>query len=141
MLSGKAEYKVDDLPIPASFISHREELKVWLEAVGAEHGADETVRRKPNTGLRIEFKGKRYNCTNKKVLRKMMESKHYNNVGTGYWPDPADPSGFWRTLGFVQTEKVTVVVNAGQSLANWGDIDLKKLKESEGQKFEPLRVI
>jgi len=141
MLSGKAEYKVDDLPIPASFISHRKKLKVWLEPVGVEHGADETVRRKPNTGLRIEFRDSRYNCINKKVLRKLMESKHYNNVGTGYWPDPADPSGFWRTLGFVQTEKVTIVVNAGQSPASWGDIDLKKLKESEGQKFEPLRVI
>lgn len=139
MLSGSPKYKEKSLPIPAPFVSNFKEMRVQIEPVETESGADGIVKRKRNTGLRVKFEDHRLLVLNALVLKKLLAHKNFNNPRHGFFIDTEDPTGFWRTIGAVE-EKTVTVVNSEHSpkKIEVGKAALEKLSKVKDEEFKPL---
>lgn len=146
MPGGKATYtnvtldlSKEDLPIAATFESVYTALELILVNARHEKIGDDHFEKVEGSDLKIKFKGGKFLTRNKNVMEMVMASAAYPRE---VYPDPQDPTGFWRQLGMVEVISVPVVKTVTMSFPEFSDIDIKKLKApDEDEKVEPIAKV
>ena len=131
---GDPKYAKEDLPVPATLVSYKKELRVHVFASEYEMLPNGDERKKPNTGLRVKFEDYRLVVKNKLLLKELLGHRCYNEAVWGYAIDPQDPSGFWRAQGKVKEVQVTTfALENGNTPVSFDDLDFKDLKNRVGE--------
>lgn len=120
-------YRKKDLPIDAVFTSKFKSLHILLMKVLSYMGP-EGRERDEDSGFRVRFTDGLYRTRSSALVKRLLSGSERSRGLI--WPDPNDPSGFWRkTCGAelkIETRKVLEIKNLGLIVAD--DIDLDKLK-------------
>ncbi len=140
MLSGHPKYKKVTLPLSATFVSKSKGLRIYLEPVEEKVGINETISRVPNTGLRVKFEDNRLIVKNKLVFEKLLKCKNFNSPKSGFFVDVEDPTGFWRAIGRVETEKITVGKDKPHVDIKLTQDWIGKLEKFDTEELEEVRV-
>lgn len=134
-------YRKKDLPIDAVFTSKFKSLHILLMKVLSYMGP-EGRERDEDSGFRVRFTDGLYRTRSSALVKRLLSGTERSRGLI--WPDPNDPSGFWRkTCGAelkIETRKVLEVKNLGLIMAD--DINLDKLKDVDPEApVTPLIVV
>jgi len=91
----------------ASFISSKKGLKLWIKGplVNIIPGVGRHIVQ--GSGDFVEFKQGKYQTSDKGKIKYLLGHRGFaGNSGNWFFPDPADPTGFWLDRGYYKEEMV-----------------------------------
>ncbi len=121
--------KIVNLARPVSFESKYRGVALFLVSARQRPNSTGGYEPIPNTTLRVKFKGYKLEVNNSRILEYILNYKAYK-MGKIY-PDPEDPSGFWRQAGIIEVETVQVLKGKTVRQPTMEDIKLKKITDQE----------
>lgn len=133
-IDGNPKYRVIDFPInpntneviDATFVHNKKVAKIFLEKRDYTQDSNGLMNPDMASGLRIEFADCKFNCANKAMFKKIMESKPFKDGRIRM--NPEDPSGFWKLNGIIETEKVEIEKVTKINSVSYEAIDFRKVK-------------
>ena len=121
-IRGYEKYTKADMKASATFWSDAKFRKIFLLPPEEEKSPMGQIRKKPQTGLRVNFTNGVLYVRNKAVLKMLLEHRALGNAN-GFHIHNEDPTGFWRTQGVVETAQIHVVKDVNRGV-KFDDLDL-----------------
>ena len=156
------EYRKADMPVAATFVCPDKYAKMKVSLMPALEKADATGRRivrqrasdGTDTSVKLQFQNAAIEIRNYALLNLMLKSPSFNRRPVGFTIDKTDPTGFWRSIGWIKEKVVKasdMVFDGTQTgeftLPKKADLkkavkDYSKRKDEEGNEVpvEPLLV-
>jgi hypothetical protein len=91
----------------AAFVSRKKGLKLWIKGPDVQviPAVGRVIRQ--GTGHCIQFVNHKFQTSERKEIDHLLNHKGFSgNNGNDFFPDPADPTGFWLKKGFYKEEMV-----------------------------------